>query len=90
MIWLHIPTPFTSPLISKLDRRHTERLRKEERQLADGRGGGGRGGRGAESYDRKKAWSFKNHSILSGFLLFIVFDDDIKNNTTLVVADNSH
>ncbi len=40
MIWLHIPTPFTSPLISKLDRRHTERLRKEERQLADGRGGG--------------------------------------------------
>jgi hypothetical protein len=33
----------------------------KERQFADGRGGG----RGAESYDRKKAWSSINHSIPS-------------------------
>jgi hypothetical protein len=30
------------------------------------RGEGGGGGRGAESYDRKKACPFINHSILSG------------------------
>ncbi len=29
--------------------------------------GEGEGGRGAESYDRKKAWASINHSILSDF-----------------------
>jgi hypothetical protein len=39
---------------------------EKERQLADGRGRGWKaGGHGAESYDRKKAWSSTNHSILS-------------------------
>jgi hypothetical protein len=40
---------------------------EKERQLAYGRGGerGEGGGRGAESYNRKKAWSYVNHSILS-------------------------
>jgi hypothetical protein len=37
---------------------------KKERQLAAGRGREG-GGRGAKSYDRKKAWSSINHSIPS-------------------------
>jgi hypothetical protein len=37
---------------------------EKERQLADGRGNGGGGGAGAESYDRKKALSSTNHSIL--------------------------
>jgi hypothetical protein len=34
-------------------------------ELPDGRGGGGGGG-GAKSCDGEKAWSFQNHSILSG------------------------
>ncbi len=50
------------PSVSKLDRRQTGS--QKERQLADGMGGG----RGAESYDRKKAWSSMNYSILSGFM----------------------
>jgi hypothetical protein len=41
----------------------THRKTEKERQLDAGRGG--RGGVGAELYDRKKAWSFINHSILS-------------------------
>jgi hypothetical protein len=36
---------------------------EKERHLADERGGGGGGG--AKSYDREKAWSSVNHSILS-------------------------
>jgi hypothetical protein len=39
---------------------------EKDRQFADGRGGNG-GGRGAESYDRKKACSSINNSIISGF-----------------------
>jgi hypothetical protein len=35
---------------------------EKERQLADGRGGGGRGR--FKAYDGEKAWSFINHSIL--------------------------
>ncbi len=52
------PTP-----VSKLDRRHTGRLRKRDNFLT---GEGGRGGwpRG-KSYDRKEAWSSIIHSILS-------------------------
>ncbi len=57
------PPPFP---VSKLGRRHKRRLSEKERQLADNRGRG-RGGRGAESYERKKAWSFINRSILSAF-----------------------
>jgi hypothetical protein len=37
---------------------------EKERHLADEREGEG-GGRGAESYDRKKAWPSINHSLLS-------------------------
>jgi hypothetical protein len=33
------------------------------------RGGEGGGGGGAKPYESKRAWSFKNHSILSGALL---------------------
>jgi hypothetical protein len=40
------------------------KIEKQE-QLADERGEGERGGQGAESYDRKKAWSSINYSILS-------------------------
>jgi hypothetical protein len=36
--------------------------------LLTGWGGGEVGGRGAKSYDRKKAWSSINHSILFGRL----------------------
>jgi hypothetical protein len=45
----------------------TQSKTEKERQLADGREGGW-GGRGAESYDRKKAWSSIDHSILSGIM----------------------
>jgi hypothetical protein len=38
---------------------------EKERQVAEGKGGGG-SVRGVESYDRKKAWSSINHSVLSG------------------------
>ncbi len=37
-----------------------------EKHLSDGKGGGGVGGRGAKSYDDKKAWSSINHSIRPG------------------------
>jgi hypothetical protein len=40
--------------------------RKKERQLARGGGGVEGGGRAAGPYDRKKAWSSVNHSILAG------------------------
>ncbi len=51
--------------------------------LAEGRREGGE--RGAESYDRKEAWSSKNYSVLSGFpFLFKVFNDDIYNYNTLL------
>jgi hypothetical protein len=45
------------------DQQHAKRLRKRDNLLM-----GGWGGRGAESYDLKKAWSSINHSILSGFV----------------------
>ncbi len=58
--------PLAAPLPKvMLDWRHTKKSVKY-RQLADGRGVGGGSGGGAESYDRKKAWSSINHSILSG------------------------
>ena len=44
--------------------RHTGRLEKRDK-LLKGEGGEG-GGRGAESYDRRKAWPSINRSILSG------------------------
>jgi hypothetical protein len=48
------------------------RLRKRDKLLPEE---GGRGGRGAELYDRKKAWPSINHSLFSGwyegYLLFI-------------------
>jgi hypothetical protein len=50
--------------LSKLERRHTGRLRKRDNLLMGEEKEGG--GRGAKSYDRKKAWAFTNHSILSG------------------------
>jgi hypothetical protein len=42
----------------------TRRQTEKQSQLADGRGGEG-GGRGADLYNRKKAWSSINHSIFS-------------------------
>jgi hypothetical protein len=57
------PSP-PRPPVSKLHRRHKGRLRKRDNLLTGDVGEGG--GRGAESYDRKKAWFFVNHSILCG------------------------
>ncbi len=52
--------PCSPPLhVSKLDLRHSGRLRKRDNWLT----GGGSGE--DKSYDRKKAWSSKNYSILS-------------------------
>jgi hypothetical protein len=48
--------------VSKLDRRLEGDLRKRDKLLT---GEGEGGGRGAKSYDRKKAWPFINHSMLS-------------------------
>jgi hypothetical protein len=62
MIRHHAPPP-SSP-VHKLDRRHTGRLGKRDNLLTGGGGGGGV--RGAESYDRRKAWSSINRSVLSG------------------------
>jgi hypothetical protein len=56
------PPPPPTP-VSRLDRRHTGRLRKRD-NLLGGEGGWG-GGHGAESHDRKKAWYSINYSILS-------------------------
>ncbi len=57
------PTPTYSPFpFSKLDRRHTGRLRKRDSLLTEGVGGDGGG---AESNGRKKACSSINHTILS-------------------------
>jgi hypothetical protein len=60
------PTPSPPPLTSissTCDAIH--RKTEKERQLADGRRREG-GRRGAESYDRKKAWSSVNNSTLFG------------------------
>jgi hypothetical protein len=58
MIWLLAhPIP-----LSRQFARQTGRLRKRDNLLT---GGGEGGGRGVEPYDRKKAWSFINQSILS-------------------------
>jgi hypothetical protein len=64
MIWSLIHHPLPLP-VSKLDWRHTGRLKKRDKLVA-GEREVVRGGRGAESYDRKKAWFSVNHSILSG------------------------
>ncbi len=56
------PTPTPSSPVSKLYRRHTERLRKRDNLLTrEGEGGG----RGSKSYDSETAWSSINNSILS-------------------------
>ncbi len=57
---IHPPSPVSilSLFLSLPECRRSSSLREE----------GGRGGRGAESYDRKKAWSSINHSVLSGLL----------------------
>ncbi len=66
VVWFgssRIPLPLAPA--SKRDRWHTGRLRKREKMLIEeGRGGG----RATESYDRKKAFSYINPSILSGFI----------------------
>jgi hypothetical protein len=61
-IRLHAPPPL--PPVSKLDRRHTGRLRKRENLLT--RGGGG--GRGDEPYARRKAWDSINQSIVRAYV----------------------
>jgi hypothetical protein len=54
------PPPPVPLSVTKLDQRHTGRLRKRDNLLT------GEGGRGAESYGRKKAWPSLYHLILSG------------------------
>jgi hypothetical protein len=54
------PSPSPSSPVSKLDQRHTGRLRKRDLLMGEGE----RGRRGAKSYDGEKAWSSKN-SILT-------------------------
>ncbi len=56
------PPPHFSHHYSKLDRRHTGRLRKRD-SLLTGEGGGVGGG--AKSYDSEKVWPSINHAILS-------------------------
>jgi hypothetical protein len=56
--------PYAPSPVSKLDWRDTGRLRKRA-QLADWRGGGEGGGRGAKSYDSRKARPSINPSTLS-------------------------
>ncbi len=56
--------------VIKHDRRYTGRQRKRDSLLMGEEGWGG--GRGAESYDQKKAWSSINHSILSGHSLWLM------------------
>jgi hypothetical protein len=58
------PPPPSPPLtpsesVSKLDRRHTRRLRKRNNLLTGEKGEGG--GEGAKSYESKKVWFFINH-----------------------------
>ncbi len=60
------PPPPAFPL-SKLDGRHTGRLRQRDKVLT-GEGGRRWEYRGAESYDRKEAWPSVNHSVLSGIV----------------------
>jgi hypothetical protein len=52
------------PLSRQKGRPAAHRKTEKDRQLAHGRGGEG-GGRGTESFDRREAWAFTNHSILS-------------------------
>jgi hypothetical protein len=67
MIWLP-PTSSGSPKsVSKLDRRHTGRLRKKDNlETLEGWGG-------AKSYDSEKAWPSINNSILCGLYLGFLF-----------------
>jgi hypothetical protein len=58
-----LPTPF-SPLPSATCLSFSAYLFVAPVEFTDGRGGGG-GGRGAEFYDREKAWPSINHSMLS-------------------------
>jgi hypothetical protein len=61
MIWLlPLPAPFPD---SKLDGRHTGRLKKRDNFLTGEGGGGGEGG--AKSYDVEKALSSIIHQLLS-------------------------
>ncbi len=57
MIWFLAPALL--PSVSWFDPRHTGRLRKRDNLMT------GEGERGAESFKRKKVWSYVNHSILS-------------------------
>ncbi len=61
----HTPPPPTSPLYRQQIVSLSQSSCVSPIQLTDGKGGGG-GRRGAEPYDRKKAWSSINCSILSG------------------------
>ncbi len=62
VVWIG-STPAPSPLSRQLIGRLSKSSCVSLVQLTDGRRGGGRG---AESYDRQKAWTSINRSILSG------------------------
>ncbi len=60
--WFASTPTFSPSPVSKLDQRHTGRLKMTPCWQ------GGRSGRGAESCDHKKAWFSMHHSILSGVI----------------------
>jgi hypothetical protein len=77
---LGLLSPSVPPLLSVKQATH-KRIEKE-RQLDDGRGGGG--GKGAKSYDSEKAWSSLIDSILSAqyvlvYALSSAYRETLKN-----------
>ncbi len=82
MIWLlahPLPPPSVFPCV--VGRVH---------EFTDGIGKGeGGGARGAKSYDRKKAWSFINHSILSAYLYPALFAHSLPIAVLAGLLDNS-
>ncbi len=64
IIWL-LANPLTFPFSKLLDQRHTWRLGKGKKLPTGDWRGWEEGGRGAKSYDRRKAWSSIKHTLLS-------------------------
>jgi hypothetical protein len=83
MIRLHAH-PFPPFPVSKLDQRPTVKPREKEWYACMT----GRGGLGAESYDSKKAWPSKNHSILSAGVGEVPTSVNHEGNTRIMVTSS--